>query len=111
MKLQNRKVVIEVVTNVDPKEKLTVEEYTRKTTGYTQEEIKELVSDTDFNPDEDSTREEGPGDESVDFTFDEDGHIVELIERKVLYPKYFYDGDYSEITDYVVDNLDEEGME
>lgn len=111
MKLQNRKVVIEVVTNVDPEDKLTVEKYTQRTTGYAQDDIKELVSDMDVNSDEDPTREEEPGDESVDFTFDEEGHIIEIIERKVLYPKYFYDGDYSEITNYVVDHLDEEGME
>ncbi|MCI9042136.1 hypothetical protein [Dubosiella newyorkensis] len=111
MNLQNRKVVIEVVTNVAPEDKLTVEEYTRKMTGYVQDEIKELVPDTDFNSDEDPMREEEPGDESVNFTFDEEGHIIEIIERKVLFPKYFYDGDYSEITNYVVDHLDEEGME
>ncbi|WP_348688190.1 hypothetical protein, partial [uncultured Dubosiella sp.] len=58
--------------------------------------------DPDFNP-----NEEDPGEEHEDYKLDEDGNVVEIIERKVLFPKFFYDGDYSEIMDYIVENLDE----
>ncbi|GJM59219.1 hypothetical protein EROP_29120 [Erysipelotrichaceae bacterium OPF54] len=106
MKIKERKVVIEVVSVLDPEEKVSEEDYLLKCNGgRTQEELREMLGTPDFNPDF-VLSEEGLGEDWEDYKLDDDGNVVEIIERKVLFPKFWYDGDYSEIMDYIVENLD-----
>ncbi|WP_289182911.1 hypothetical protein [Dubosiella newyorkensis] len=107
MKIKERKVVIEVVSVLDPEEKVSEEDYLQACNGgYTQKQLWEMLDESDIDPDF-NPNEEDPGEEHEDYKLDEDGNVVEIIERKVLFPKFFYDGDYSEIMDYIVENLDE----